>query len=84
MEKPTKSQFQAYLAGHAEAQRFIEAERDQRLAKMTPAEAREQFDALCELLTLQPPRNVASEGERVSFLVERRRVLDLLSTRHSP
>lgn len=46
VEKPTKSQFQAYLAGQMEAQKFIEDERDRRLAEMTPSEIRDPFDAL--------------------------------------
>lgn len=85
MEKPTKNQFQAYLAGQIEARKFIEAERDRRLAEMTPSEIRDQFDALCELLPLRRARDgAAADEERLSFLLERRRLLHFLAARSSP
>ena len=84
MEKLTKAQFQAYLAGQAEAQRFIEDERDRRLAEISPAEVRAEFDALCDLLPSRHLRDeAAADEERLEFLLERRRLLDLLAARGS-
>lgn len=38
-----------YLRGYALAAEFLEAERKERLARMTPQESRAIFDQLCEI-----------------------------------
>lgn len=44
-----RSQTLEYLQGYALAAEFLEAERQERLARMTPEESRAIFDQLCEI-----------------------------------
>lgn len=67
-----------YLQGYALANEFIDAERRDRLARMTPEESRAIFDQLCEIWD----RTGSQAGGHLDALDELR-LRSLLAQRHA-
>jgi len=72
------------IRAYGEAEEFLEAERMERLARMTPQEARAIYDSLCRAWEAVAGREEGLrrlEGLRVETLVRRRRAFERLAAR---
>jgi hypothetical protein len=80
MDKQIAEMIRAY----SQAEEFLEAERMERLARMTPQEARAIFDGLCRAWEAVADRQVGLdrlEPLRIERLVQMRRVFERLAVR---
>jgi len=72
------------IRAYGEAEEFLEAERMERLARMTPQEARAIYDSLCRAWEAVAGREEGLrrlEGLRVETLARRRRAFERLAAR---
>ena len=82
MSKSGKENVLRWLEGHRRAQGFIERERRERLARMTPRERFQTFSALCDLF--RPfSREKQEQLDRIKFrrLIEARKLFRRASER---
>lgn len=80
MDKQIAEMIHAY----SQAEKFLEAERMERLARMTPQEARAIFDDLCRAWEAAADRQVGLdrlEPLRIERLVQTRRAFERLAVR---